>query len=199
MRVELFIEGNTALADGIEKGRIDLAIVIGHEDRATAERVGELEIVWIALPSFVSPQGQPFPLAVLGPQCAFRMSAIRHLETAGIQYRIAASSPSLDGLWAAIFGGLGITARTALNLPEGLRSGGSLYGLPSLGQLPVTLHRGAHSNGVAIDRMAALLSEALKLALSSPPKGKAHRNQRNSVIDISTDGTEKYKSHSTRP
>jgi hypothetical protein len=36
MQVELFIEGNAALADAIEKGRIDLAIVIGHEDRATA-------------------------------------------------------------------------------------------------------------------------------------------------------------------
>jgi DNA-binding transcriptional LysR family regulator len=197
MRVELFIEGNAALADGIEKGRIDLAVVIGHEDRATAERVGELEIVWIASPSFVSPQGQPLPLAVLGPQCAFRRCAIQHLETAGIPYRIAASSPSLDGLWAAIFGGLGLTARTALNLPDGLRSGGSLYGLPSLGRLPVTLHRGAHSNGVAIDRMAKLLFESLKLALSSPPKGKAHRNPRNSVIDISAGRAEKHKSHST--
>lgn len=197
MRIELFIEGNAALAEGIEKGRIDLAAVIGHEDRATAARVGELDIVWITSPSFAPPQGQPLPLAVLGPQCAFRKSAIQHLEAAGMPYRIAASSPSLDGLWAAIFGGLGITARTAVNLPEGLNSAGSLYGLPSLGQLPVTLHRGPHSNGVAIDRIAALLSESLKLALSSRPKAKAPRTQRSGIIDISTARGETLKSHST--
>jgi DNA-binding transcriptional LysR family regulator len=182
MHIELFIEGNAVLAEGIEKGRIDIAVVIGHEERAAAQRVGELEIVWIASPSFIRPQGQRLPLTLLGPQCAFRKCAIEHLELANIPFRIAASSPSLDGLWAALFGGLGITARTALNLPEGLISARSVYGLPSLGQFPVTLHRGALSNSVAVDRMATLLSESLKLALSSRPKGKAHRNPRNRVL-----------------
>src|SRR4051812_15548425 len=52
--------------------------------------------------------------------------------------------PSLNGLWAALLGGLGVTVRTAFNLPEGLVSAGSLYGLPPLGSLPVTLHRSAN-------------------------------------------------------
>jgi DNA-binding transcriptional LysR family regulator len=122
MQVELFIEGNAALADAIEKGRIDLAIVIGHEDRATAQTVGQIDLVWIASSAFAPPQEQPLPLAVLGPQCAFRKCAIQHLEATAIAYRIAANSPSLDGLWAALLGGLGVTARTALNVPEGLMS-----------------------------------------------------------------------------
>jgi hypothetical protein len=63
---------------------------------------------------------------LLGPQCAFRKCAIQHLVVKAIPYRIAASSPSLDGLWAALLGGLGVTARTALNVPEGLMSAGSL-------------------------------------------------------------------------
>jgi DNA-binding transcriptional LysR family regulator len=178
MQIELLIEGNAALADAIEKSRIDLAVVVGHEDRAAAKTVGQLDVVWIASCSFAPPDGQTLPLAVLGPQCAFRRRAIQLLETADIPYRIAANSPSLDGLWAALLGGLGITARTAFNLREGLVSGGSLYKLPLLGSLPVTLHRNAHSHGVATDRMALLLVEALGLILLSTSKAKTPRGHR---------------------
>src|SRR5258708_34444668 len=107
-----------------------LAMGIGQETRSAAQMVGELDLVWIASSTLVPPQGQPLPLAVLGPQCAFRKCAIQHLEAIGMPYRIAASSPSLDGLQAALLGGLGITARTSLNLSEGLMFAASLYGLP---------------------------------------------------------------------
>jgi DNA-binding transcriptional LysR family regulator len=175
MQIELAIEGNSALADAVDSSRIDLAVVIGHENRPTANCVGQLDVVWIASSSFVPPQNQHLPLAVLGPQCAFRRRAIEHLENAHIPHRIAANSPSLEGLWAALLGGLGVTARTAFNLREGLVSAESLYKLPLLGTLPVTLHRNAHSNGIAADRMALLLVEALRLVLSSKPKAKPFR------------------------
>lgn len=45
MQIELRIEGNAAPADAIEKSQIDLAIVIGHEDRAAAQTVGQLDVV----------------------------------------------------------------------------------------------------------------------------------------------------------
>jgi DNA-binding transcriptional LysR family regulator len=166
MPIELRIEGNAALADAIETSQIDLAIVIGHEKRSAAQTIGFLNVVWIAPSTFTVPRNHPLPLAALGPQCIFRKRAIEHLEAKKISYRIAAGSPSLDGLWAALLGGLGVTARTVLNLPEGLTWAGSLYGLPGLGQLPVTLQRRAHSEGVAIDRMATLLSRSLESALS---------------------------------
>jgi DNA-binding transcriptional LysR family regulator len=172
MQIELRIEGNSALADAIETSQLDLAIIVGYEDRPAAETVGHLGIVWIAASGFAPPRDQPLPLAMLGPQCIFRRRTIEHIEAEKIPYRIAANSPSLDGLWVALLSGLGVTARTALNLPEGLLSAGSLYGLPSLGQLPVTLHRRAHSDGIAIDRMATLLSHSLKLALLSPAQRK---------------------------
>ena len=175
MQIELAIEGNSALADAIENSRIDLAVVIGHENRPSAHTVGQLELVWIASSAFTPPQNQPLPLAVLGPQCVFRKRVIEHLEKASIPHRIAANSPSLEGLWAALLGGLGITARTAFNLHEGLVSAKSLYKLPLLGTLPVTLHRNAHSNGVATDRMAVLLAESLTLVLSTTPKAKPFR------------------------
>ncbi len=175
MQIELRIEGNAALADAVDKSQIDLAIIIGHEDRVTAQMIGQLDLVWIASSTFKAPQGQPLPLAVLGAQCVFRKCAILHLEAANMPYRIAASSPSLDGLWAALLGGLGITARVSLNLPEGLVAGRSMCNLPSLGSMPVTLHRNAHSRGVATDRMASLLTEAVERQLQSRSKAKSLR------------------------
>jgi DNA-binding transcriptional LysR family regulator len=165
MQIELRIEGNAALAEAIDKSQLDLAVVIGQDDRPTAKVIGQLDLVWIASSAFVLRRDQPLPLAALGPQCVFRRRAIEHLESAGIPYRIAANSPSLDGLWAALLGGLGITARTRFNLPEGLVAAGSLHDLPSLGNLSVTLHRGIHSSGTAIDRMASLLSETVGFVL----------------------------------
>jgi DNA-binding transcriptional LysR family regulator len=197
MQIELRIEGNAALSDAVEASQIDLAVVIGHEGRPAARTVGHLDLVWIAASSFALPQDQPVPLAVLGPQCIFRRSVIKHLDEREMPYRIAANSPSLDGLWAALLGGLGVTARTALNLPDGLIASASLYGLPELGQLPVTLQRSAHSDSKAMDRMAELLSQSLKLALASHSHRKTRGHKNHSVIDISASQVGKRKLRST--
>lgn len=175
MQIELSIEGNASLLEAVQSARIDLAAIIGGHGIGAGETIGHLEIEWIASASFNLREDQPLPLAVLGPKCAFRRCAIERLEAADIAYRIAASSPSLDGLWAALRGGLGVTARTALNLPEGLAFDRVLHGLPPLGSLPVTVHRNAGAKGEAVDRMAALLTDALKPVLHREPNGKPLR------------------------
>lgn len=170
MQIELHVEGNSALLDAIDKARIDIAVIIGQKDRPNVQAVGQLELVWIASSAFKRPQRQPLPLAVLGPQCAFRKRALEQLDAAKIPYRIAAHSASLNGMWAALLGGLGVTARTAHNLPIGLASAASLYDLPPLGTLPVAIHRHPRSTGAAAERMVALLTNALELALRPEPK-----------------------------
>jgi DNA-binding transcriptional LysR family regulator len=164
MQIELRIEGNAALADAVEKSQLDLALVIGHEDRAMAKRIGEIRLSWIASENFAPPSGGPLPISVLGPQCVFRKCLVQQLEDAGRPYRIAATSPSLDGLWAAVLGGLGVTARTKLALPDGVVHGDSLFGLPALGSFPITLHRHSATNTL-FDRMSELLVHELTLKL----------------------------------
>jgi DNA-binding transcriptional LysR family regulator len=176
MQIELLIEGNASLLEAVQSARIDFAVIIGGDGAGAGETIGHLEIAWIAAASFNLREGQPLPLAVLGPKCAFRRRAIERLEAADIPYRIAASSPSLDGLWAALRGGLGVTARTVLNLPEGLAFDRVLHGLPMLGNLPVSVHRNAGANGEAVDRMVALLTDALKPVLHRAPSARPLRH-----------------------
>jgi hypothetical protein len=72
----------------------------------------------------------------------------------------------LDGLWAALQGGLGITARTAMQLPAHLVANRSLHRLPTLPTLPVALHRGPNAANAALDALHSLLGAATRGALA---------------------------------
>jgi DNA-binding transcriptional LysR family regulator len=161
VQVELHIEGNAALVDGIEKGTLDVALAVGLADRPTAEVVGNMPLVWIAGPEFLPRDDQPMPLVVLGPQCAFRKRAIQLLEDAAKPWRIAAVSPSLAGLWAAALGGLGITARSALGVPARLAASDTLFDLPSLGTFPITLHASGEKVSPGVERLRAIVRDEI--------------------------------------
>lgn len=164
--LEVRIEGNTALADALERGELDLALTVGEQTRAAAEDVGEVELHWIAGRNFHPGEEQPLPLVLLGPQCAFRRLTVAALDEVQHPWRIAAVSPSLAGLWAAARGGLGLTVRGAPGVPADLVSAPDLFGLPRLGSLPVALHR-AKGAGHAVARLAELVLESLGNAVGA--------------------------------
>ena len=164
-QVELRVEGNGTLIEALDKRQLDLTLTIGFADRKDALLLGELPLLWIASRTFRM-QDASLPLAVLGPQCAFRKAAVQQLEAAGVPYRIAATSPSLDGLWAALQGGLGITARTAMQLPASLMANKSPHRLPVLCSFPVALHRGQNAANSALDAFHSLLGAATRGALA---------------------------------
>ncbi|HTD73194.1 MAG TPA: LysR substrate-binding domain-containing protein [Steroidobacteraceae bacterium] len=170
--IELRIEGNAAMAAAVEQGELDIALTVGAAERALAERLGELQLMWIAGDQFQPRNDQPLPLVMLGPQCVFRKIAIEMLERGSHPWRLAAVSPSLAGLWASAMGGLGVTARSGLSLPGGLARGKTLFGLPALPRLPVALHvhPGTQSSDVAREvaaRLCELIREALTETLST--------------------------------
>jgi DNA-binding transcriptional LysR family regulator len=161
VQIEVRIEGNAALVDAVEKGELDLALAIGHEHRPTATTIGDVQLAWIAGPEFTIRDDRPLPLVLLGPQCAFRKEAIKQLDAAGITWRIAALSPSLAGLWASALAGLGITVRSALGFPPALVSDTALFGLPSLGTFPVTLHTLPGAMSPATERLRELVNASV--------------------------------------
>jgi DNA-binding transcriptional LysR family regulator len=176
--VEVRIEGNAALVEATEKGQLDIALTIGHADRPAAQRLGELDLTWIAREGFRRRPDQPLPLVVLGPQCAFRKEAILQLDRAHCAWRVAATSPSLTGLWAAAIGGLGVTARTRLGLPASLVCDREMFNLPPLPAFPVTLHTRPGGGGDAIERLRAFIAEAAAEALASTRGAKADAHTR---------------------
>ena len=166
VQIELRIDRNAALVEAVETGQLDVALAIGHEQKPTARRVGELQLVWIAGRGFSRKAEQILPLVMLGPQCMFRQRALAALTEAEIPWRIAAVSPSLAGLWATGVAGLGITARAAMGLPHGLKADAEMFGLPELGVAPVTMHRRGNEGSVVVDRLGEIVYEVASGVLS---------------------------------
>lgn len=138
VRIGLYEE----LVHAVESGDLDLALVFGHSERAKAQVVGDLPLIWIADKNFVQQQaGKKLPLVMFTLPCIARERACEVLENIGMDYRIALTSPSLEGLWTGIRSGLGITVRTKLGLPTDLKSSETLFDLPHLGSIPITLLR----------------------------------------------------------
>ena len=127
------------LLQAIDTGDLDLALTLGGAQKKTAKLLSELPLHWIASPGFRDRAKQPLPLALFDPPCQCQTPGLEALERSGRPWRVAMTSPSLMGLWAAVSAGLGLTARAELGLPADVQT--IDLGLPPLGNIPITLHR----------------------------------------------------------
>jgi DNA-binding transcriptional LysR family regulator len=159
VQIEAVVDRNRKLLERLDNGELDLVLAIGSGSRSDASVLATLPLVWIGAASSrpVWAPGEPIPLAVYEPPCFFRQRALATLEKGGVPWRIAFTSPSLHGLWAAIEAGLGVTLRTTVGLPATLRVLSA--GLPAVigPALPVCLH----DNGQALTPALTSLKSAI--------------------------------------
>ena len=106
---------------------------------------------------------KPLPLVLFDHPCLFRQTALRRLDQIGRRWRLALTTPSLPGLWAALQAGHGITARTRHRIPAGLReldSDGT--DLPDLPPIDLRLLTGTDPTQAAADLGDVLRKTALR-------------------------------------
>lgn len=144
VRVEIAVEGNGKLLERLDQGELDLALVMGYENRPDAERLATLQMTWIGPASLdvVLNPGVPLDLALYNSPCFFRRAGISALDNANISWRLAYTTASLQSLWAGVAAGLGITLRTTAGVPSSLRRLGEKEGLPPLPTVELCLHTG---------------------------------------------------------
>jgi len=161
VRIEAVVDRNRRLLESIDKDELDLVVALGNETRGDAEQVGVLPLAWIAPVSFerLWTRGEPLSLVMYQTPCFFRQRALAALDAAGLPWRIAFTSPSLHGLWAAVEAGLGVTLRTTVGLPSCLRSVGDAMALPAV--VPPTLSVSLHDGGRSLQPAAARLREVV--------------------------------------
>jgi DNA-binding transcriptional LysR family regulator len=177
IRFEVRIDGHSHLVDAIANGRLDLALSLGRVDGPGTTALGEVELVWIAGSDVEPRRAEPLPLVLLGPGCAMRARATDALDAAGVAWRVAATSPSLSGLWATVSAGLGVTARTRLGLPAGLMAERRLFGLPPLGDVPIALHGAPHEARSPVLAIRAMVRESVEpLIRTRPDSGPRRRS-----------------------
>ncbi|MFT4001404.1 MAG: LysR substrate-binding domain-containing protein [Rhizobium sp.] len=130
--ITLRIDGSRKLVEAVGREEIDIAIALNMDDSLNQGPLSEAQMLWIGRPGFtIRENNKPLPLAFFEPPCAFRTAALEALGS-DIPYRIAATSPSLGGIIAAVRSGLCMTIRTKHLLGAGLVDVGQSMQLPSL-------------------------------------------------------------------
>ncbi|OBI14108.1 MULTISPECIES: LysR family transcriptional regulator [unclassified Mycobacterium] len=120
-RVRFRLDRNVSLADSIERGLVDLAIMLDGAGLDRANASGLVRLQWISARSLALPAREPLPLVIFSEPCTLREPAFAILENHGIDYEIAAECGDLSGLYAAVRSGLGVALLPMIGtLPDGV-------------------------------------------------------------------------------
>lgn len=156
---------NPALCRDIDHGQLDLALC-WHDASHMPDVpvVSMLPLQWIhhpdtSLQHYLDRQ-QPLPLVLFDSPCLMRQRALAALDDAGIAWRIAFTSRSLSGIWAAVNAGLGVTVRTMMGMPDALVVDTARV-LPALPSMGVTLLQSEPHLSPITSRLKSLLNSAL--------------------------------------
>jgi DNA-binding transcriptional LysR family regulator len=161
--IEVRVDRANKLVERIAEGGLDLALMWGNPPVANTVTVQRLPMVWIGLKGYAVPRGDTVPLALFESPCVFRQPGVEALERTHRPWRLAFTTPSLSGLWAAAAAGLGVTVRTPLGLPSPLAVLGKSSGLPKLPQIALSLYTAQPEPPQAVARLREILIEELPL------------------------------------
>jgi DNA-binding transcriptional LysR family regulator len=154
------------LLEGFSKGEYDLVLI----KREPVGPVGGIAVwrdvlVWVGSPGFRLDPGQPVPLVLATAPDVYRKRALTALESVKIPWRMVFTSPSSEGLLAAVRAGLGVTVLSKDMVPEGFLLMDTHHGLPILPDAEIALY---HAPGKA-SRASQLLSDVIINALEISP------------------------------
>lgn len=120
-RLRFRLDRNVMLADALEHGAVDLAVMLDGSGLDPANASGMVALKWIAGRSFAAPAGEPLPVVMFSEPCTLREPTFAALDRLGVGFRIAAESSDLSGLFAATRSGLGVALLPMIGrLPDGL-------------------------------------------------------------------------------
>ena len=120
-RLRFRLDRNVMLADAIEQGVVDLAVMLDGSGLDPANASGMVALKWISGRNFSVPAAEPLPVVMFSEPCTLREPTFAALDRITVPYRIAAESSDLSGLFAAVRSGLGVALLPMIGrLPDGL-------------------------------------------------------------------------------
>ncbi|TPM32740.1 LysR substrate-binding domain-containing protein [Mesorhizobium sp. B2-3-5] len=170
VKIEARIARSHELAERVMSGSLDIALAWHNGDTLPySQHVADVQMRWIGPAKRIENglrDGEPLPLVAFEAPCLLRTVATETLDRAGLPWRMAFSSPSLGGIWAAVAAGLGLTIRTDIGLPASVKAiMPEIAGLPALPKMALFLHRRDAEIEPVAARLADILMEAARQAL----------------------------------
>jgi DNA-binding transcriptional LysR family regulator len=164
-RIRFRLDRNVSLADSIERGLVDVAVMLDGSGLDRTNASGLVELQWISSRTFVAPADEPLPVVIFAEPCTLREPAFSALDNLAVPYTVAAECADLAGLYAATRSGLGVALLPVIGrLPDGLCIA---EGLPPANRASVFV-RGR--NGIDSDLLSTV-EESVREILAAHPRG----------------------------
>jgi DNA-binding transcriptional LysR family regulator len=158
------------LLEGFSKGEYDIVLVKREPQGPTGGiAVWRDSLVWVGSPLFALHSGQPIPLVLAPAPDIYRKRALAALENVKRPWRVAFTSPSSEGLLAAVRAGLGVTILSKDMVPEGFVLMDTHHGLPILPDAEIALYQAPGSTSRATQLLSEVIIHALEVSPARHP------------------------------
>jgi DNA-binding transcriptional LysR family regulator len=166
-RVALEVNCNFSsnLLEGFSKGEYDL-VLVKREPQGPAGGISVWRdtLVWVSGSKLVLDATHSIPLVLAPAPDVYRKRALVALQAAKRDWRIVYTSPSSEGLQAAVRAGLGVTVLSKDMAPEGLMMLGAEHNLPTLPDTEIALYRAPGTLSRAAQLLADHITHSLEIA-----------------------------------
>lgn len=168
VEVELVVRPSCELVRELdEPGGVDLAVITqGNGERDGITLVRE-PLVWVTSARHDAHLRDPLPLAVFHGECVFREAMLESLAGLGRNSRLAYSSLSIAGIYAALAAGLAVSGLLRPTVQEGFRILTERDGFPPLPSFGVSLVRSRTNRSAAADALANHVMDSFCIEMGS--------------------------------
>lgn len=119
--VRVRFDRNLYLAESVDRGIMDLAVILDGSGLDRANAVGTVPLQWVAARGYKPNPIEPLRVMTFTEPCTLRAPMFSALHTLGNQYQIVGESPDLSGLYAGLRSGLGMALLPIIGwLPDGI-------------------------------------------------------------------------------
>ncbi|MCG8550422.1 MAG: LysR substrate-binding domain-containing protein [Desulfobacterales bacterium] len=161
VQVKVTCEPSNVLLEKVQRKDLDLAMVSSPTPEIeNGILLRQDPIVWVTSERHCQHEITPLPLALFPDECYYRDWTLSALEKAGIEHRIAYTSPSIVGLQAAVTAGLAVTAINQSIVWPGIRQLNADEGFPALPNASFLLRRNPESDNCIVDSLADHIAKA---------------------------------------
>jgi DNA-binding transcriptional LysR family regulator len=139
-KIEIRCDLSKHLLAALRSNEIDIAVALfDGDDQQFLFRNWKEQPNWVGAKSFEILENTDIPLVAHPYGCVYRDRMASALKLAGKSWRIAYSSPGIDGVQRAVQDGLGLSCLTAPTVKGGMRIFSEQDGLPILAPLHIGL------------------------------------------------------------
>ena len=146
--IDVHLGPTRTLRQQIDKGDLDIAVFSFDAELDRQAPIHSEPLVWLGARHGSAIDKRPLPVSMAEPGCYWRTMALKALDDAGVNYRIAYTSEFCQAQIAAVRADLAIAPLPISVISDDLVHLGPAHGLPEIGEYRMTLAKRAGHGAV---------------------------------------------------